>query len=401
MKIKIKIQGAILLLLGIYLMLFSCKNQYANEQIPTSSTFKVVSFEPLQKIDFSNFAKNLEYVVLETHPNYLISSIDKIEVKDSKIYILSKSQKSIFIFSKSGSIIGKISDFGEGPRKYSGISDFGVEDNYIYLLTSPSKFIFKYNFSGELIEILPTKENYIYELSHIENGWIAHLKDAFDSENNFNVVHWDHTFSDRKNQFLYIESERRNSPSVGDNYMSRNSNTLFLIQNFSNLIYEFKGDSLVLSYEILVDGKGLSPDSMKKFNLNPMRATNLAIQENSFTGIKKILSTNKILFLELMKGANIVSSFISTETDHLISYLGLDFKFDFGMAGNVIGSDNEKFIMKLSDEILNQLKDLDNEGQINENNLKNDDVRKVIKIYEKEGNPVLVFFTVDFNKLQK
>jgi hypothetical protein len=394
-------QRAVCLLFGISQLFFSCTSQRFEEQIPNSPTFKVVSFDPFRKIDFQKFAKDLEYVVLETKPDYLISSIDKIEVKNSKIFVLSKGQKTIFIFSRSGKIIGKISDFGDGPGKYSGISDFGVVDTFIYLLTSPSKYLYKYDFFGELIEIVPTNGNYIYEIGPSKNGWIAHLKDAFDSENSFNLVHWDSTFSVRLNQFLFIESERRNSPFLVDNYISNNGKNLFLFQNFSNLIYSFKNDSLSLSYEILLNDQGVPSDFMRNFNSSPIRATNLSIEENIFTGIKKILSTDKILFLELMKGSGTVSSFISTQSDNSFSYFGLDFKFDFGMAGNIIGNDSEKFIMKISESMMNELKDLDIKGQINENNLKNDDIRKAIRLYEKEGNPVLVFFDIDFDKLHQ
>lgn len=95
-----------------------------------------------------------------------------------------------------------------------------------------------------------------------------------------------------------------------------------------------------------------------------------------------------------MKGAGTVSSFTFMSTGKSISYFSVDFKFDFGIAGSVIGSDGKKFVIQISENVLNNLKDLDLKGEINETNLKNDELRKVIELYEKEGNPVLVFLAL-------
>lgn len=392
-------QRASCLLFGFLIMILSCRQTGIEENILKSNDFNVISLKPKKKINFRNFAKNVDYVVLETKPNWILAAIDKIEIKYSKIFILSKSQKSIFIFTDSGEISGKISDFGDGPGKYSGISDFEIYDGYIYLLTSPSRFVYKYDLDGNLIETISTNRNYIYELNKVDNGWIAHLKDAFDNENNYNIVYWDSTFSTRINQYLFISNERKNSSRTVDNYISKNKNNLFLFQNFSNLIYEFRNSELLLKYEILVDDQVIPRDYMQRFNSSPLRATNIAIDENIFTGFKKILSTDSILFLESMRGASIVSSFISTNSDKSFSYIGLDFDFDYGLAGNVIGTNGEKFIMKISENILNELKDLEAKGEINETNLKNEAIRRVVNLYEKEGNPVLVFFDVDFDRM--
>lgn len=389
--------GVIYLFIGIFLV--SCSIESNVENIPKSKDFKVVSLDPKKKIEFSDFAGGLSYVVLESKPDFYVAGIDKIKVNNSRIFILSKVQKTIFIFSKSGKIIGKISDFGDGPGKYSGITDFGLFDDNLYLLTSPSRFIYKYDFYGKLLQIIPTNDNYIFEINPVSGGWISYLRDVFDSENNFNIVKWDSAFTERQNQFLFIESGRRNNSLVVDNYTSKSNEKLFVIQNFSNKVYEFRDDSLTLFLEILIDKQGVEKDFMNKFISSPNRAINLAIKENIFTGFKKILSTDDVIFLESMKGAGTVSSFISLQSGKSISYFGLDFKFDFGIAGNVIAADGDKFIMQISENLLNQLKDLDFKGEINEANFKNDAIREIIGQYEKEGNPVLVFFNVNFDKL--
>lgn len=78
--------------------------------------------------------------------------------------------------------------------------------------------------------------------------------------------------------------ERRNNSLVVENYRTNNNENLFIIQNFSNQVFEFKDDSLQLSFEILINGRGFDNDFMEKFISSPNRAMNLSIEENSFTG---------------------------------------------------------------------------------------------------------------------
>lgn len=380
------------------LISLSCNKTSSNEHIKyAESDFKVISVLPESKVNISDFGKNLEYVVLETKPGYIIASLDKVKVQDDRIFILSKTQKTIFIFSLAGDAIGKISDFGDGPGKYPGISDFDVQNDCIWLLTSPSKSVFKYDFSGNLLEIKSTNGNYMRELISLDSTYVAHLVDAFDYQNKFNIVEWDSEFSNRINQFLYIDKDRRNNPQIVENYIAKSDSSIFIVENFSNLIYVFKNKELLINFEITINGRGVPLDYMKKFKSNTNKAVKASIDEDLFTGFRKIISSNSFLFLELMKGDEIIRSFISLKSGESISFKTFGFDFDFGLAGEVIGAKNDKFIMLVPENIMNDLKQLDIDGKINEENLKNNQLRKVIKSYEKEGNPVLVFFDVDVN----
>lgn len=77
----------------------------------------------------SDLFERIEFVQLETNDSVLIGSIGKIQLTDSFIYILDKTQDCIFIFNNDGSFNNKISRKGKGPGEYLGISDFEADDN--------------------------------------------------------------------------------------------------------------------------------------------------------------------------------------------------------------------------------------------------------------------------------
>lgn len=386
-------------LLVFVLLTLSCQKEKTGESILQSENFKLVSFEPLQYGYFKDFANNVEYVVLETNKSFLVSEIDKIETTEDKIFILSKPQKSIFIFDSFGKIINKIADFGEGPGKYQGILDFGINNEFIYCLTDPSKYIYKYDFFGRLIEIIPTNDSFFKEVRLFQNNWAVHLHDSFDKNNNYNFVVWDSAFSQRKNQFLRIDDYRKNGPFTSKNHLSYNNSKMYLTENFSNYVYSANDNKFEIAYEVRINSKGISEDFKKNVNKNPNKAIRLSVEEELFTGFNKIFVTEDVLYLEAMKGGNLISCFLSLQENNSFSYTTLRFEIEYGLGGDIIGTSDDKFIMRVSNSFMNQLKDLDLQGKITNENLKNEKIRNVIQSYEKEGNPVLVFFNFDFSML--
>jgi hypothetical protein len=393
-------QRASILLFGFLMGLFSCKESDNNEIILEDTEFKVISLNPENEVDFKNIGKNIEYVVLSTASDYLISEIDKIEVNNQQIFILSKAQKSIFIFDMSGNFLDKIADFGEGPGKYTGISDFFIFKESLYLLTNPSRYIYEYNLDGDLLKIISTNGNYLEEFRISDEGWVSHLNDAYDDENKFNVVLWDSLFVDKKKEFLFLDTDRRNNSLRVDNYISENKEGVFLFQNFSNLIYKFQDTLFLAAFEVLLNDQSIPLEYMKRFKNDSQAALDVAMKENLFTGFKKIIATDKLLFLQAQQGSNIINCFISFDSNKHFAFRNLKSEIEFALVGDIIGVSGQKFVMIVSENVLSKLKELDLEGKINKVNLKNEKIHNVIDLYEKDGNPVLVFFDLDISSMQ-
>jgi len=100
------------------------------------------------------------FINLETNENHLVGKIDKILVKDKRIYLLDKEQAmSVFIFSISGKFVGKIDRRGKGPGEYSELSDFDVDsvNQQIVINDGFLKKLIYYDYNGKYIKEISLK----------------------------------------------------------------------------------------------------------------------------------------------------------------------------------------------------------------------------------------------------
>jgi hypothetical protein len=105
------------------------------------------------KIDFSMLFDSLEYVTLETTDDVLIKELTRVKYFDNKIFILDKTIQSLFAFDMDGKLIWKIHNFGEGPREYSQLTDFGIdENNHQLFLFSRLDKIQIYDLDGNFVD---------------------------------------------------------------------------------------------------------------------------------------------------------------------------------------------------------------------------------------------------------
>ena len=402
MKLQIlKLPRIAMLFLGIAIFFGGCQEKVPEEPIVKDSTYKTIDIEYPKKIEFKNFAKNIEYVVLEPKQGYLISKIDKIMVKDSMIFILDKWQKSIFIFDHTGKPKHKIADFGEGPGQYSGISDFDISGGFLFLLPGPPKEMSLYDLSGNYIQSIPTGGKFLNHFVKQGSNWVSHHNGAYNGENNFNLVIWDSLFTTRKKEFLYIESEKRNIGARMPNFLTRNREEVFLYENLSNLIYKLGNDNLSVVNEILINGEGIPKKEYIKI-LNSSQEEQIKVFEmDFFIGMRRILATDKFLFIQIMKGKGLINCFISHDSEDFLAYNEPSYQLDSVLAGDIIGASEDQFIIEVGEGIMIQLKELQESGKLTTDNFKNKQIYQAIDQYEKEGNPVLMFFDVDLSGVQQ
>lgn len=103
-----------------------------------------------EKIDYlSNYAKDIQYIPLETKKESLIKTINRIVVEKNKIFILSAN--SILIFDIKGNFIGNVNRFGRGPQEYTGILSFLVDPVSENICILSSQGILEYDIKGNFI----------------------------------------------------------------------------------------------------------------------------------------------------------------------------------------------------------------------------------------------------------
>jgi hypothetical protein len=107
--------------------------------------------QPKNTDSIASFFEDWYYVTLETTADNLIASIDKMQITDTLMWFLDKKNNSIYTFNLTGKYIRKFCRFGNGPDEYLDIADFQVLNGNIYVLSRTNKKIFIYNLLGESI----------------------------------------------------------------------------------------------------------------------------------------------------------------------------------------------------------------------------------------------------------
>jgi hypothetical protein len=223
-----------------------------------SDTLKIDINGVVEYIDLSGIFTKVDYIPLETSPQCLIGSIDKMAVNGNRFFILDQQTLSVLIFDTEGRFIHKIMQVGRGPHEYETLTNFflDVENNRI-ILDAVSRFLYfdldTYAFIKE--ERAAVKS----ECAYLGNETFAYyLKNAvWNGEYNL--------FADRQGQVVYqhlpIPKELNGFTfSKGYNFSQPDENgDVFFIEMFHDVVYRLNADSMTVAWYIDF-GKNRLPD---------------------------------------------------------------------------------------------------------------------------------------------
>ncbi|MGE0077533.1 MAG: 6-bladed beta-propeller [Bacteroidales bacterium] len=78
-------------------------------------------------INLSQVYNSVHYTILQTTPNNLVGSIDKLQRGQGRLFLLDTKTNKIAIFSNCGTFIAQTENEGRGPNEYNYIEDFEVD----------------------------------------------------------------------------------------------------------------------------------------------------------------------------------------------------------------------------------------------------------------------------------
>lgn len=247
----------IYLFILITLTFWSCNN----DNVKTSS----ISNTNVQIFDLENCAdglsdslkiKELKYIPLETRSECLMSSINKILVRDNKIYILDNDvANSIFVFSLEGKFIYKINKPGKGPGEYISLTDFDVDKfGKIIVNDQMSRKIIKYSNNGANFLEISNNDLYYLHLNYINDSLMIfedyrYFTDVNNQKEPCGIVYWnpvtkkvvDRFFPLRKRS--YEEIARTSARVVWDS-----GEKLSYLRSFSDTIFELQENGPIAKY---------------------------------------------------------------------------------------------------------------------------------------------------------
>lgn len=197
---KLKLLSVIALLLCT----ISCRNEYKGE-------IGTIAVEMETNTDVGEFLKSVEMVQLETNEECLLGNIKNICIDENFYYLTDELNRSIFIFTKSGGYVSKISQYGSGPNEYVELSDFDVKNGLIYVLSNPNKKILIFNKTGKCLKTIGLNDWY-HHLAVGEDLIMLHSSKS--NEQHYNIVSIDYNGNmldrylpfEKNNNFRYVES---------------------------------------------------------------------------------------------------------------------------------------------------------------------------------------------------
>ena len=76
----------------------------------------------------------VQIVPLETTDEALIANIDKIDIKNNRIYIMDRHAKSVYVYDMNGKYLNRINNIGQGPGEYAFLSYMTVTDSTVIVI---------------------------------------------------------------------------------------------------------------------------------------------------------------------------------------------------------------------------------------------------------------------------
>jgi hypothetical protein len=224
----------------VLISVYSCVTRPKTD-IKDRFTVKVEN-ESTDRGEFNTFFRLSRYVVLETTPQSLINSMDKVQFEDGRIYILSSRQNLVFVFDDTGRFIKVFNKYGRAPGEYTSITDFEVVDGCIHVFDDYQGLLMRYDGDGnymmsekiergESFKLLPNGLRAV----NVNNG-SSHVDDKM-TGHNYMVV--------KDEKLLYREipypvsilAKRRGSADAGRPAFFAHRDSLFALFTMNDRVY--------------------------------------------------------------------------------------------------------------------------------------------------------------------
>ena len=327
------------------------------------------------------------YVPLETSDDCLIGNVDKVLIKNEKIYISDFNKAmALFVFDLNGKYILKISKRGQGPGEYISFRDFDVNSKGdIFMFDVFGQKVLIFNFEGKSLGEFTFKYNfesffvaedriYLSSLWGVDGEKISDLS-VYDISSGKTT----HLFDDAK--FLYYIPLKNSSY----NFYHSPSN-VYYSPKFSEIIYSINRDSVIPV--IGIKNLPLPPDDIIKNWIkenNFDKRIELIKNNNYFLENVFIYETQDYISFDYKKGTiteKILLINKRTKTTHAL--LRSAYFMELGCS-KIMGSTGKEFFSAFF---------IDSKNQFHKQIL---DSREELKNWQEEDNPILVFFNLEMD----
>lgn len=155
-----------LMLLILYTCIISSCSSTKDRNLPVCQIDIEAGLDKMEEVYLSDFAPEIEYVVLETPDDIVLSDYLSYDVSEHYI-IATDNRMSLVLFDLSGKFISRFGQKGRGPEEYQNVDNLYIEENRIFF--SSYTDIFEFNKEGEFINKYPNV--LLFEDRYIIQNW--------------------------------------------------------------------------------------------------------------------------------------------------------------------------------------------------------------------------------------
>ena len=139
----------IMVFAGVCILETSCVNT------PSSKSPVKIDLDQLgDSIVYSEFAKELSYIELNTNDSCILSDIERIYMDDDTIVILDKKRAGVLVFTNDGKFVNQLNYYGEGPGEFVTVTAATIDPvlNNICVWDYATGKINKYTYNGDFVK---------------------------------------------------------------------------------------------------------------------------------------------------------------------------------------------------------------------------------------------------------
>lgn len=247
-------------------LIISCQNGKNNVELTAINIEQGINSK--KQISFSDIAKKIEFIVLETGNNQtMIGEICDLKESDNRFYI--NDMQGIKSFDKTGKYLGDVGIEGRGPGEYSGyISDFTVNDNNDDVYLCVNNNIVCYDKFNNLVKDTTSSCSQITFFNKKIIGLTSPKREA--KYQNFKVgdIHNLATiYSDKLEYIKEIKGKYKGENSISAfQVLSNNGENVLIKEEFSDTVFIITPDIIMKPRYILNMGNYLFPKELYTFD---------------------------------------------------------------------------------------------------------------------------------------
>ena len=206
--------------------------------------------ENTERIRYSQFAKSVDYIELNTNDSCIISDISKIFLDEDTLIVLDQDRAGVLVFTKDGRLVKQINDYGNGPNEFVDITAFALDSvlNQICIFDWSTQRIMRYSYNGVLLSTYHMN-SFVRDFAVLNDEINLCFLPFYSKELPYGV--W---LSDTNN--VVVKRYDTKVPAdyqfefIGTNYVSSNQGILYYDRNWDN-ISAIPKDTLEVLYIVL------------------------------------------------------------------------------------------------------------------------------------------------------